>query len=105
MPASCPRLRPAELFGGPGEEAGDQHRRQSQAAGPLRCTPTCAFCGKRKHYEHECYHKQRLSAKLKSENGSGKGSAKGNADQNSDKGKSEGQGKGQERGKGGRGGS
>ena len=22
-----------------------------------RCTITCAFCGKRKHYEDECYHK------------------------------------------------
>ena len=29
-----------------------------------RCTITCAFCGKRKHYEDECYHKQLLSAKL-----------------------------------------
>ena len=38
-----------------------------------RCTITCAFCGKRKHYEEECYHKQRLSVKLKIENGSGKG--------------------------------
>ena len=28
-----------------------------------RCTITCAFCGKRKHYEDECYHKQRLLAK------------------------------------------
>ena len=26
-----------------------------------RCTITCAFCGKRKHYEDVCYHKQRLS--------------------------------------------
>ena len=25
-----------------------------------RCTITCAFCGKRKHYEDECYHNQRL---------------------------------------------
>ena len=32
-----------------------------------RCTITCAFCGKREHYEDECYHKQRLSAKLKGE--------------------------------------
>ena len=32
-----------------------------------RCTITCAFCGKRKHYEDESYHKQRLSAKLKGE--------------------------------------
>ena len=32
-----------------------------------RCTITCAFCGKRKHYEDECYHKQRLLAKLRGE--------------------------------------
>ena len=36
-----------------------------------RCTITCAFCGKRKHYKNECYHKQCLSAKLKTTNGSG----------------------------------
>ena len=41
-----------------------------------RCTITCAFCGKRKHYEDECYQKQRLSAKLKGED-PGKGSGKG----------------------------
>ena len=71
-----------------------------------RCTTTCAFCEKRKHYEDECYHKQRLLAKLKNENGSGKGSGKGNTDQGSGKGKSKGHGKGQGgKGKGGRGGS
>ena len=70
-----------------------------------RCSITCAFCGKRKHYEDECYHKQRLSAKLKNENGSGKGRGKGNADQGGGKGKSKGRGKGPDRGKGGRGGS
>ena len=70
-----------------------------------RCTITCAFCGKRKHYEDECYHKQRLSAKLKTEIGSGKGSGKGNTDKDSGKGKSKGRGKGQEKGTGGRGGS
>ena len=48
-----------------------------------RCTIRCAFCGKRKHYEDECYHKQRLSAKLKGEDpgkssGKGGGKAKGN---------------------------
>ena len=42
-----------------------------------RCTITSAFCGKRKHYEDECYHKQRLWAKLKTKNTSGKGSSKG----------------------------
>ena len=69
-----------------------------------RCTITCAFCGKMKHYEDECYHKQRLLAKPKTENGSGKGSGKGNADQDSGKGMSKGRCKGQEKGKGGRGG-
>ena len=72
-----------------------------------RCTITCAFCGKRKHYEDECYHKQRLSAKLRGEDpgkGSGKGGgkAKGN---DSGKGKSKGRGQGgQDKGQGGRGG-
>ena len=71
-----------------------------------RCTITCAFRGKRKHYEDECYHKQRLSAKLKTENAGCKGSGKGNADNYSGKGKSKGNGKGQGgKGKGGRGGS
>ena len=72
-----------------------------------RCTITCAFCGKRKHYEDECYHKQRLSAKLKGEDpgkssGKGGGKAKGN---DSGKGKSKGRGQGgQDKGQGGRGG-
>ena len=70
------------------------------------CTITCAFYGKRKHYEDECYHKQRLSAKLKTEKASGKGSDKGNADKDSGKGKSKGNGKGQcGEGQGGQGGS
>ena len=46
------------------------------------CTITCAFCRKRKQYEDECYHKQRLSAKLKGEDpgkGLGKGGGKGKA--------------------------
>ena len=71
-----------------------------------RCTITCAFCGKRKHYEDECYHKQRLSAKLKGEDpgkGSGKGGGKGNGN-DSGKGKSKGRGKGQDKNQGGRGG-
>ena len=58
-----------------------------------RCTITCASCGKRKHYEDECYHKQRLSAKLKGEDpgkGSGKGGGKG-------KGSDSGKGKGRTR--------
>ena len=69
-----------------------------------RCTITCALCGNRKHYDDECYHKQRLSAKLKTKNSSGKGSGKGNAGKDSGKGKSKGNGKGQGgKGKGGRG--
>ena len=71
-----------------------------------RCTITCAFRGEEKHYEDKCSHKQRLSANLKTENGTGKGSGKGNADKDSGKGKSKGYGKGQRgKGKGGRGGS
>ena len=73
---------------------------------PYRCTITCAFCGKRKHYEDECYHKQRLSAKLKGEDpgkGSGKGGGKGNGN-DSGKGKSKGRGKGQDKRQGRRGG-
>ena len=60
-----------------------------------RCTITCAFCGKRKHYEDECYQKQRLSAKLKTENASGKGSGEGNTNKDSGQGKSKGDGKDQ----------
>ena len=71
-----------------------------------RCTITCAFCGKRKHYEDECYHKQRLSAKLKTENASGKSGGKGNANKDNGQGKSKRNGIGQGgKGKGGRGGS
>ena len=68
-----------------------------------RCTITCAFCGKRRHYEDRFYHKQRLSAKLNTENASGKGSGKGNANKDSGQGRSKGNGKGQGgKGKGGR---
>ena len=71
-----------------------------------RCTITCALFGKRKHYEDECYHKQRLSVKLKGDNpskGSGKGGGKGNSN-DSGKGKSKGRGKGQDKNQSGRGG-
>ena len=65
-----------------------------------------AGCGKRKHYEDECYHKQRLSAKLKAEDpgkGSGKGGGKGNGN-DSGKGKSKVRGKEQDKNQGGKGG-
>ena len=71
-----------------------------------RCTITCAFCGKRKHYKDECYHKQRLSGKLKGEDpgiGSGKGGGKGKGN-DSGKGKLKGRGQGQDKSPGGRGG-
>ena len=71
-----------------------------------RCTITFAFCGKRKHYEDECYHKQRLSAKLKGEDpgkGPGKGDGKGKGN-DSGKGKLKGRGEGQDKSHGGRGG-
>ena len=69
------------------------------------CTIICAFCGKRKQYEDECYHKQRLSAKLKTANPSGKGGGKGNTNNDNGQGKSKGNGKGQGgKGKGGHGG-
>ena len=71
-----------------------------------RCTITCAFCGKRKHYEDECYHKKRLLAKLKGQDlgkGSGKGGGKGNGN-HSGKGKSNSRAKGQDKSQGGRGG-
>ena len=42
-----------------------------------RCTLSCTFCGKRKQDKDECYHKQRLSAKLKTEAQNGDGSAGG----------------------------
>ena len=77
---------------------GEQQEKNTGAKAKLpdhyRCTITCCFCGKRKHYEDECYLKQRLSAKLKGEDpgeGSGKGGGKGKG-KDSGKGKSKGRG-------------
>ena len=80
---------------GPGEEQETNTGGRAKLPDQYKCTITCAFCGKRKHYEDECYYKQRLSEKLKTENASGKGSGKGNADKDSGKSKSKGNGKGQ----------
>ena len=68
-----------------------------------RCTITCALRGKRQHCEDECYHKQRLSAKLKVEarNGGQGVNGKGNSNCHKGKEKSKGGGKGAEPGKGG----
>ena len=89
--------------------AGKKQETDTSGKGKLpdhyRCTINCAFCGKRKHYNGECYHKQRLSAKLKTENASGKGGDKGNANKDNGQGKSKGNCKGQGgKGNGGRGG-
>ena len=67
-----------------------------------RCTVTCAFCGRRKHYEDEFYHKQPLSANLKAEaNGQGaQGNTNGNTNANSGCGKGKGNGKGKSKGDG-----
>ena len=87
-----------------GKKQGTNTGSKTKLPDHYRCTITCAFCGKRKHYEDECYHKQRLSAELKTENASRKGSGKGNADKDSGKGKFKGNGKGQGgKGKGGQG--
>ena len=40
-----------------GQEAKHQHH--------FRCTITCGYCGKRRHYEDECHMKRRKSEKLK----------------------------------------
>ena len=78
---------------------------KAKLTGHYRCTITCAFCGKRKQYEDECHHKQRLSAKRKTENTSGKGGGKGNANKDNGQGKSKGNGKRQGgKGRGARGG-
>ena len=73
--------------------------RNAKRPAHYRCTITCAFCGKCKHYEDECYHKKHLSAKLKSEAKNGGQGGKGNGDKGKEK--SKGRGKGQEQGKGG----
>ena len=76
---------------------------KAKLPGHYRCTITWALCGKRRHYEDEWYHKQRLSAKLKAQNPSGKGGGKGNANKGNFQGKFKGNGKGQGcKGKGGR---
>ena len=70
-----------------------------------RCTITCAFCGKRKHFEDECYHKQCLSARLNGEDpGKGSGERGGKDKYDSGIGKSKGRGKGQDKSQDGRGG-
>ena len=40
-----------------GEKQGTNTGAKCKLPDHYRCTITCAFCGKRKHYEDECYHK------------------------------------------------
>ena len=44
----------------------------------FRCSITCGFCGKRRHYEDECHIKRRQSEKLKKEEEEKRKSGKGN---------------------------
>ena len=84
-----------ECFVVPGKKQATNTGGKAKMPDHYRCTITCAFCGKREHYEDECYHKQGLSAKLKSEAQSGVGSARGKSNGEKGKGKSQGRGKGQ----------
>ena len=91
-----------------GKKQGTNTGSKPKMPAQYRCAITCAFCGKRKQYEDECYHKQRLSAELKGEDpgkGSGKGTGKGGGKDKNDsrEGKSKGRGKGQDKSQGERG--
>ena len=76
----APNCDQLDCFGVQGKKQETNTGSKAKMLDRYRCTITCAFCGKRKHYEDESYHKQRLSAKLKTQNASGKGSGKSNAD-------------------------
>ena len=113
-PQHAPDCDQRDCFVVQGKKQGTNTGAKCKMPDPYRCTITCAFCGKREHYEDECYHKQRLSAKLKGEgsgkgggngygNDSGKGGGKGYCN-DSGEGKSNGRGKGQDKSQGGRGG-
>ena len=64
-----------ECFVVHGKKQEDNTAGKAKVPDHYRFTITCAFCGKHIQYEDECYHKQRLSAKLKSEAQSGAGGA------------------------------
>ena len=102
----APDCEQRDCFVGQGKNQETNTGAKAKMPDHYRCTITCAFCGKRKHYEDECYHKQHLSAKVKGENpgkGPGKCSGKGNGN-DSGKGKPKGRGRGQDKGQGGQGG-
>ena len=102
----APDCEQRDCFVVPGKRQETNTSAKAKMPNHYRCTITCAFCGKRKHYEDESYHKQRLAMKLKGEDpckGPGKGGGKGN-DNDSGKGKSKRLGKGQDKSQGGRGG-
>ena len=103
-PQHAPNCEQPDCFVVQGKQQEKNTGAKAKLPDHYRCTITCAFCGKRKHYEDECYHKQRLSAKHKGEDpgkGSGKGGGKGKGN-NSGKGKSKGHGQGQDKSQDGR---
>ena len=105
-PQHAPDCEQRDCFVVQGKKQETNNGAKAKMPNHYRCTITCAFCGKRNHYEDECYHKQRLSATLKGEDpgeGSGKGDCKGNGN-NSGKGRSEGRRRRQDEKHGGRGG-
>ena len=77
---------------------------KDKMADHYRCTIPCAFCGRRKYYRDEYYHKQRLSANLKREARNGGGGTGGRSNGGNCKGTSQRRGKGQDQaqGKGGK---
>ena len=91
----APDCEQHELFAVQGKKQETNTDGKAEMPDHYRYTITCAFCCKRKHYKDECYHKQRLSAKLKSEAQSGGGIAGGKSHGEKRKGKSQGRGKGQ----------
>ena len=82
-----------------GEQQETNTGAKKQLPDHYRCTITCAFCGRRKHYEDECYHKQQEETGK----GSGKGGGKGKGN-DPGKGKSKGCGQEQDKSQGGQGG-
>ena len=56
--------------------------------GHVRCTSTCRFWGKCRHYEDECHKKKRISDKWKATNTTGKSGGKSES-----KGRGKGEGK------------
>ena len=99
----APNCEQRDCFVVQGKKQGTNTGAKPEMPDHYRDTINCALCGKRKHYEDECYHKQRVSAKLKGEDpgkSSGKSGGKGNGN-DSGKGMAKGREKGQDKKQGG----